>query len=130
MPDLPSSDPNTPLSWTDKILKTASRIDKATTGALTAAAFSSVPLGVAFGTLGWIPFLGFTGALIYRGIKYYSERHLREIEQQIQMQERIRLELEAIQKSPHLSDEQKKQLADNLLKASEVAAKDDKLLPP
>jgi hypothetical protein len=107
MPALPPDDPNAPLRWTDKILKTASRIDKATTGALTAAAFSAVPLGIAFGTLGWIPFLGFMGALVYRGIKYYSERHLREIEHQIQMQERIRLELEAIQKSKHLSDEQR-----------------------
>lgn len=130
MPDLPPSDPDAPLSWTDKILKTASRIDKATTGALTAAAFSSVPLGIAFGTLGWVPFLGFTGALVYRGIKYYSERHLREIEHQIQMQERIRLELEAIQKSPYLSDEQKKQLSDNLLRASDTSIKDDQLLPP
>jgi DNA-binding transcriptional MerR regulator len=65
-----------------------------------------------------------------RGIKYYSEKHLREIEHQIQMQERIRLELEAIQKSPHLSDEQKKQLSENLLKASEVTVKEDRLLPP
>jgi hypothetical protein len=67
MPALPPDDPNAPLRWTDKILKTASRIDKATTGALTAAAFSAIPLGIAFGTLGWVPFLGFTGALVYRG---------------------------------------------------------------
>lgn len=127
MPDIAPRDPNTPLSWTDKILKTASRIDKATTGALTAAAFSSVPLGIAFGTLGWVPYLGFTGALVYRGIKYYAERNLREVERQLQTQEQIRLELEEIQKSPHLSDEQKKHLAENLLRASELSAK--KLLP-
>ncbi len=130
MPDIAPGDPNAPLRWTDKILKTASRIDKATTGALTAAAFSSIPLGITFGTLGWVPFLGFTGALVYRGIKYYAERHLREIERQLQTQEQIRIELEEIQKSPHLSDEQKKQLSDNLLRASEIAVKDDKLLSP
>jgi hypothetical protein len=76
MLDLPPDDPNVPLRWTDKILKTASRIDKATTGALTAAAFSAIPLGIAFGTLGWVPFLGFTGALVYRGIKGLSKNNL------------------------------------------------------
>jgi hypothetical protein len=110
MAPLNPDDPNSPLSWTERILKTSNKIDRATTGALFAATGASAVIGIVGGAWLWTPCAAFGSVLIYRGLKYFEERKIRQIRQQVQIQEQVRIELEAIENSS-LPQSQKEFLA-------------------
>ena len=121
------NDPNSPLSWTERILKTSNKIDRATTGALFAATGASAVIGMVGGAWLWTPCAAFGSVLIYRGLKYFEERKIRQIRQQIQIQEQVRIELEAIENSS-LPQSQKEFLAKSLEQRLSLITKEKKLL--
>jgi len=66
--------------------------------------------------------------LIYRGLKYFEERKIRQIRQQVQIQEQVRIELEAIENSS-LPQSQKEFLAKSLEQQLSLTTKKKPLDP-
>jgi hypothetical protein len=120
-------DPLSPLHWIDRLLKNGERIDKATTGAIVAAAGPAAVLGWFSGGLAWMPFAAFICILLYRSWKYYQEREDRKLRAYIALQGQVRGELEAINRSA-LPDSQKQELAIYLTEANAQSAKRTRLL--
>jgi hypothetical protein len=122
-----SPDPLSRLHWIDRLLKNGDRIDKATTGAIVAAAGPSVVLGLFFGGLAWMPFAAFICILLYRVVKYYQEREERRFTAHIALQEQVRRELEAINRSA-LPEGQKQEMSILLTEVTNQSAKRTRLL--
>lgn len=120
-------DPLSPLHWIDRLLKNGERIDKATTGAIVAAAGAAAVLGWVSGGLAWMPFAAFVCILVYRSWKYYQEREERRIETYIKLQAQVRRELEEINRSA-LPESQKQEMAIYLTEAIAQSAKRTRLL--
>jgi len=121
------TDPLFHLNWIDRLLKNAERIDKATTGAIAAAAGPGAVLGLFFGGLAWMPFAAFICILLYRFAKYYQEREQRNFTTHLALQEQVRRELEAIHQSA-LPEAQKAEMAMLLSEATTQSARRTRLL--
>lgn len=91
--------PDTALGWTDKILETSNKIDKASTGAIVAATGASAVLGFFTGGLGWISFGAFASMLLFRGGRYWMDRDIWKARRRIEIQSLKRIELEEITRS-------------------------------